>query len=321
MAFLEAEQQALRFLMNFTPLIQLWAGICLLFFYLKLLEKSPLHSHIKKANKKFNKLEDRIRYQIQGIIYNNKKSTKANLSAKWQRHFVPRVKNMAALTFFYCLFIILATGFERYCKYELNSTTKPACAHPIYLITTSACILFYNIICSSVDLRIRKKVKISRKWLNTSFIIKLRPFHTYITPISYSIFLFILYFVLFKYTESGLYGLVDWISKKCNGEPYVVILLLITLTLITGMLSVLIYIIRDWMKLLIMSVKIDRLSRDITSLFKVYNNPLLFEKLPKVIQNRCRRFHNKKKNERVNFSRKQMMQFIEFEIKNRYAKI
>ena len=193
MEFQDAEQQALRFLINFTPLIQLWAGICLLFFYLKLLEKSPLHSHIKKANKKFNKLEDRIRYQIQGIIYNNKKSTKANLSAKWQRHFVPRVKNMAALTFFYCLFIILATGFERYCKEEPKTST---CAHPIYLITTSVCILFYNILCSSVDLRIRKKVKIKCKWFNTNFIIKLRPFHTYITPIFYSIILFILYFVL-----------------------------------------------------------------------------------------------------------------------------
>lgn len=283
------EQQVLIFLTYFTPLIQLWAGICLLFFYVKLLDHSPLESHIDKVSEDL--LE--IRNRFQGIIDDDKN---LDFSLKWGEYFLPRVKNMAALTFFYCLFILLAIGFGRYCKWELSNGEETKCAEPVFLLITSLCVLGYNICCS---------------------LINKNCFRTYVTPIGYAVVLILLYFLTFEPVEGCLISFFSWIEDKTGASAFVLILVIIVITSIYGMVSVLAKIIKDR----IIIWRITSRLKDINLLLAAYMAKEPFSALPEKFQECYRDSAQINGDGTVTMTRTDLMTFIESEIKRRYTKV
>lgn len=96
-------------LSGFAPLIQLWAGICLLFFYEILLEKFPL----EKSRTDMKALFDQFSANYQGYIDSEKIPKFDSFQGiKWEVSFVPTIRNMAGLSFFYSLFILACIGIE-----------------------------------------------------------------------------------------------------------------------------------------------------------------------------------------------------------------
>ena len=96
-------------LTNFAPLIQLWAGFCLLFFYETLFKHSPLANLVeglKKLHKEF--VMEYIDFIPKEEIIDVDKYAKDN----WEEHLLPTIKNLASLTFFYSVFILIFIGIE-----------------------------------------------------------------------------------------------------------------------------------------------------------------------------------------------------------------
>lgn len=96
-------------LTNFAPLIQLWAGFCLLFFYETLFKHSPLANLVeglKKLHKEF--VMECIDFIPKEQIIDVDKYAKDN----WEEHLLPTIKNLASLTFFYSVFILIFIGIE-----------------------------------------------------------------------------------------------------------------------------------------------------------------------------------------------------------------
>ena len=96
-------------LTNFAPLIQLWAGFCLLFFYETLFKHSPLAdltTGLKNLHKEFEM--EYIDFIPRNEIMDVDKYAKDN----WEEHFLPTIKNLASLTFFYSVFILIFIGIE-----------------------------------------------------------------------------------------------------------------------------------------------------------------------------------------------------------------
>ena len=93
-------------LTNFAPLIQLWAGICLLFFYENFVIKSPLASAVKALADQYDK------FLFRYMIYFNDNDWNTDFSKdKWE-NFMPVIKNLAALSFLYSVFILAYIGIE-----------------------------------------------------------------------------------------------------------------------------------------------------------------------------------------------------------------
>lgn len=93
---------------GFAPLIQIWAGICLLFFYEGLLKKSPLDSTLKQIENLYNDFVSR--YQD---IINQDKMPQSDyyLGTKWA-NLLATIKNLAALSFYYSILILAFIGLE-----------------------------------------------------------------------------------------------------------------------------------------------------------------------------------------------------------------
>lgn len=95
-------------LQGFAPLIQLWAGICLLFFYESLLTVSP-----------FSKLRDSVRNlyknflnQYNGLLPTDAIDANEYVKDLWSGNFVPTIKCVASICFFYSAFILAYIGIE-----------------------------------------------------------------------------------------------------------------------------------------------------------------------------------------------------------------
>lgn len=102
------------YLSGFAPLIQLWAGICLLFFYEGLLKESPLDAYRKQTKS----LYDNFMAKYQDYIDTEKMpQCDYYLGTKWE-DFLPTIKNMAALSFFYSVMVLAYIGIEMNPLYE-----------------------------------------------------------------------------------------------------------------------------------------------------------------------------------------------------------
>ena len=102
------------YLREFAPLIQLWAGLCALFFYQSLLKKSPLHTYRNSIKELYDGFIMKYSIfipadkQLQGDEY---------VEDKW-KNLLPTIKNMAILCFFYSAFILVYIGIENCSLYE-----------------------------------------------------------------------------------------------------------------------------------------------------------------------------------------------------------
>lgn len=109
-------------LASFSPLIQLWAGICLLFFYMEFLGKSPLHDRKEKIIEKCEKC-----YELFVTKYQNLSPENLDLS------FLPEVResestrwatiktdvfNLGKFGFLHSVLVLVYIGFENFlpCK-------------------------------------------------------------------------------------------------------------------------------------------------------------------------------------------------------------
>lgn len=300
----EVERKVLYFLYYFTPLIQIWAGICLLFFYQKLLENSPLNSHIKKVNDKCEDIIQKIvkKYQIK---FCGKRRNLSLIFTNWNE-FVPRIKNMAALTFFYSLFILFVLCLGNFHKENGGNIVS------VYLITTSLVVAIYLLICSSFNIKIGKKTAGKET--------QLRIFHNYLTPIIYVVFFIIpLYFLYFKNAESFILG---YLQERYNSDTVLIIIsLLILLTSLLGVISVIIYITKDWIWIELKKNKFKTLSKNVNSLYGalLHQDPL--KEMPKNYQKKINHHLSKQLGKSGQVTRKDLEKFIEDEIQNEYNKI
>lgn len=98
------------YLQGFAPLIQLWAGICLLFFYEPFLNKSPFSSLCKEIRQLYEDFNNRYN----GLIPTSIISADEYVKDHWSNNFLPTIKCVASLCFFYSAFILAFIGIE--CK-------------------------------------------------------------------------------------------------------------------------------------------------------------------------------------------------------------
>lgn len=105
---------SILYLQGFAPLIQLWAGICLLFFYESLLTNSPftaLCNNIKSLYEDFKN-------QYNGLIPEDAISADQYVKDLWSSNFVPTIRCVASLCFFYSVFVLAFIGLEANPNYE-----------------------------------------------------------------------------------------------------------------------------------------------------------------------------------------------------------
>lgn len=137
---MEQQPNEVLYLQGFAPLIQLWAGICLLFFYESLLEKSPFSSLCKEIKQLYNDFKNRYN----GLIPTDAISADEYVKDHWSSNFVPTIKCIASICFFYSVFILAFIGIEgnreyggiHYCALQVMNTIVW-----IYLI---GAIIFYK---------------------------------------------------------------------------------------------------------------------------------------------------------------------------------
>ena len=171
-------------LSGFAPLIQIWAGICLLFFYEILLSNFPLE--------KFE--------SFQGI--------------KWSDHFLPTIKNMACLSFFYSVFLLICVGIENTQVYAERMVAIQIIDFAIWVYMVIA-IMFTG-------------------W---------KLFHTYWTPVIY-IILIVLYYHVFPCFNGWLLGM----GLQAGGAySYLGIIILTLFSLASPLFLIIIHLFYDWL--------------------------------------------------------------------------
>ncbi|WP_289739512.1 hypothetical protein [Paramuribaculum intestinale] len=137
---MEQLDRNILYLQGFAPLIQLWAGICLLFFYESLLEESPFSTLCKEIKQ----LYDDFKNRYNGLIPADAISADVYVKDHWSSNFVPTIKCIASMCFFYSVFILAFIGIEGnseyggfyYCALQIMNTIVW-----IYLI---GAIIFYK---------------------------------------------------------------------------------------------------------------------------------------------------------------------------------
>lgn len=101
-------------LINFAPLIQLWAGICLLFFYEPLLTKFPL---TKLQEEKQTLITDFLG-KYQAYLTNEQLAEGYKMLKSTWDIFYKTIKNLAALGFYYAIIILAYIGIENHPMYR-----------------------------------------------------------------------------------------------------------------------------------------------------------------------------------------------------------
>lgn len=125
---------------HFMPLIQLWAPICLLILYNPLIEKMPLNQLIENLD------EDYAAYRRSAI--GTLQSVEELFCSKKWRNLMPRIKNMAAVSFGYCLFLLVFIAILR------SEVAFPSIYNYPFLVICDFTILFYLIICCFCNVRL-----------------------------------------------------------------------------------------------------------------------------------------------------------------------
>ena len=118
---------------HFMPLIQLWAPICLLILYNPLIEKISLNQLIADLDKEYETYRCSAIGTLQSV-------EELFCSKKW-RNLMPRIKNIAAVSFGYCLFLLVYIAILR------SNVDFPAIYNYPFLVISDFIILLYLIIC------------------------------------------------------------------------------------------------------------------------------------------------------------------------------
>ena len=230
-----AYHTAHSYLVNFIQLIQIWAAICVLFFYQPFLEDSPLLDKLKELDKRFKKFisshQDIFDKSNESYIYD---------PTKWS-NFVPRIKNMAAITFFYCVFLLVYIGVEKSWGNFYPVT------HPSFLLYSNILIILYVILCSIFDWKL---------------------FQQYRTPVVYIIVIFVLFlgYELFDKLISGIKGYVGLHLGHENTWFWITII-----TLFVCIIAMILLIIRIWANNYVVKQKVSTLQR-LHRKFDVFEN-------------------------------------------------
>lgn len=152
------ESETHLYLSNFVPLIQIWAGICLLFFYEKLLlSNNPLEKSRQKCVEKiyeaYNLMRRRAIGKYQSYFINNDtgdmeipqelpsplNTNQERMPDKYWLRFRKYIYNTAIVSFFYAIIVMFIAGVERY-DYLVNNNF-----YKVLLITNSMLILHFII--------------------------------------------------------------------------------------------------------------------------------------------------------------------------------
>lgn len=198
-------------LSSFAPLIQIWAGICLLFFYEILLKKFPL----EKTKGQTKNLFDEFTSHYQGYIEPEKMPQFESFQGtKWETNFLPTIRNMAALSFFFSVFILACIGIENTSMYE---TRLPA----IQIINIAVWIYM----------------------LVAILFTGLKIFHTYWTCVIYSLLLVIFYHLFPDINERMLSK--AWIIGETLSESKITVMTLFTCA--SPLPLILLHLFYDWL--------------------------------------------------------------------------
>lgn len=251
-------------LTNFAPLIQLWAGFCLLFFYETLFKHSPLANLVeglKKLHKEF--VMEYIDFIPTNEIMDVDKYAKDN----WEEHLLPTIKNLASLTFFYSVFILTFIGIEN---------VQGLGDHYIYALQPiNWVIVTYSVI--------------------AAIFIKAKIFHTYWTPII-GIILIVGYF--HKYDQIN-----TWLAAnvRCFGEYWSpsAISIFTLFTLFSGLAVVLLRLFVVWCNLNSKQRSLKKLNVNCTLLAAVMIRSRSINDLPKKLKNKIQPKINDKLSEEI----------------------
>lgn len=249
-------------LTNFAPLIQLWAGFCLLFFYETLFKHSPLANLVeglKKLHKDFEM--EYIDFISRNEIMDVDKYAKDN----WDEHLFPTIKNLAALTFFYSVFILIFIGIE---NVDGLGNHYLKALQPINWF-----ILLYT--------------------LSAAIFVKAKLFHTYWTPII-SILLVIGYFHQFDRINTWLADHVCCLGDYWSPSHIAVFTLF---TLFSGLAVVLLRLLAVWWNLNSKRRSLKTLNVNCTLLAAVMIRSKNLNDLPKKLKNKIQPKINEKLSE------------------------
>lgn len=157
------ELESHLYLYNFAPLLQLWAGICLLFFYEKLLlSNNPFEQSKQKCVRKIYDAYGRIRWmamtryqsyfmntetdemdipsQLQPLADPNfDRNSNKKLDKYWMR-FRRYIYNTAIVSFFYAIIVMCVAATEKYDYLVVNNF------HKVLLVTNCMVVLHFFII-------------------------------------------------------------------------------------------------------------------------------------------------------------------------------
>lgn len=193
-------------LTNFAPFIQLWAGICLLFFYEVILEKTPFDKNIKTID---NLLKSFLNYQLE---LNKKIEVINSYNLNWAKNVLPSIKNIAALSFFYSVLLLIFIGIG---NYDQNWN------YALYIVNWA--VIIYMFICG---------IFYGFKW-----------FHTYITPVIYFTVTTLLFIIIILFENdiiNSLYYNGISVDKKCSDTYITVFSLFVCLSsLIVALIRIL----------------------------------------------------------------------------------
>ena len=133
-------QESTLYLTSFAPLIQLWAGICLLFFYCELLDKSPFESARLQLFKLYKEIYDLLTTKYQVFIPDDNDIVVCNDTIppqedKHWKSFRTSIYCVAIFSFFYALILLIFIGVEGNIEYGIY--------HQALQVTNSIALFYY----------------------------------------------------------------------------------------------------------------------------------------------------------------------------------
>lgn len=269
-------------LTGFAPLIQLWAGICLLFFYEILLKKFPLENNRKQTEKLFNDFAA----NYQGYVEPERMPQLENyLGTKWDDHCLPTIKNMASVSFFYSVFILACIGVE---GTSLSANRIGALQVADWTVIAYMTIA---ILCT--------------RW---------KIFHTYWTPVLYVIGL-IVYYHVFPGLNDWMLGM-GWRVGPLMSVTHVTVLTLFALA--SPLFLILLHLFYDWIVFIRRSRSFTRLNNDFDKISAVIIGMSKPADLPKKLFKKVMKkvSEDVKKGEQITTTN--MKRYLEMEIKEEF---
>lgn len=268
---------------GFAPLIQIWAGICLLFFYEGLLNKSPFDSTLKQIEKIYNDFVSRY----QDIIDQDKMpQSDYYLGTKWE-NLLATIKNLAALSFFYSILILAFIGIE-------NSQAYAGMYRAFLLMNIF--VIGYFIV--------------------STLFVNLRIFHSYITPTVYFVFLLI-YFHNFEIINKWLF-INSWFDGVYISVTSIIVCTLFTC--ISPLFFIFIHILYDYYILCKSRRRFKKIGRNFDLMVRLSMHQITMSELPKKLKKKLSKRLLKKIMDGDYFSEEATSKYVIDEINEQFDK-